>query len=244
MRRMAERDGAELVELLRRARATGVTTSLDMTMPDPNGFAGEVDWRAVLEAALPHVDLYLPSLDETLYMLGPGFAPGDGGIGPEPLDRVARELLALGPAAVGLKLGPFGLYLRTAQGDVWRSRARPAPRACEPWYDRQLWSPCFEVEVAGTTGAGDATIAGFLAALLRGSGPEECLTMGCAVGACSVEAPDAFSGVRSWEDTLARRQGGWPRRGLPLDRTAWRRDPASGVWRGPADARYDDTEAA
>ena len=40
MKRTIERDGAELVELFRRAKATGVTTSLDMCMPDPQGVSG------------------------------------------------------------------------------------------------------------------------------------------------------------------------------------------------------------
>ena len=43
MRRMIERDGAELADLFRRARAAGATTSLDLTMPDPNSFSGRVD---------------------------------------------------------------------------------------------------------------------------------------------------------------------------------------------------------
>ena len=40
------------------------------------------------------------------------------------------------------------------------------------WLGRELLAPCFRpAAVAGTTGAGDATIAGLLAALLRGDGP-------------------------------------------------------------------------
>ena len=62
----------------------------------------------------------------------------------------------------------------------------------------------------GTTGAGDATIAGFLTALLRDVPPERALAIAAAVGACNVEAADAVSGVRSWEETLARIDAGWP----------------------------------
>ncbi len=51
-----------------------------------------------------------------------------------------------------------------------------------------MWAPCFDVEVVGTTGSGDATIAGFLSALLRDASPEEAMTMAVAVGACNVEA--------------------------------------------------------
>src|SRR5258708_34241591 len=80
------------------------------------------------------------------------------------------------------------------------------------WSDRELWAPCFAAQVAGTTGSGDATIAGFLAGLLQGMGPEETMLTACAVGACSVEAVDALSGKRSWPETAERIGGGWPRK--------------------------------
>jgi sugar/nucleoside kinase (ribokinase family) len=234
MRRMCRDDGDELAEILRRARAAGVTTSLDMTMPDLGSFAGRIDWRVLLDRVLPFVDLFLPSLDEIVFMLrGRPLERRDAR--PEALEEVARELVALGPAVVGLKLGGLGLYLRTGGAASWADRGRAAPRALAPWLDRQLWSPCFEVDVAGTTGAGDATIAGFLAALLRGHAPEECATLACAVGGCSVEAADAVSGVRSWRATRRRVAGGWRRRALPEPATGWRRDPIRGLLVGPED---------
>ncbi|MGC8782667.1 MAG: PfkB family carbohydrate kinase, partial [Anaerolineae bacterium] len=88
----------------------------------------------------------------------------------------------------------------------------------------------FRVEVAGTTGAGDATIAGFLAALLRGLGPAEAVTAAVAVGACNVEAADALSGLRPWDETMRRVAAGWPRRELRLDATGWRFDAGHGLW--------------
>jgi len=65
--------------------------------------------------------------------------------------------------------------------------------------------------VIGTTGAGDATIAGFLAALLRDLPPDEAMNAALAVGACNVEAADALSGIRSWCETLQRINAGWAR---------------------------------
>ena len=47
---------------------------------------------------------------------------------------------------------------------TWDVPAQPNSTA---WANYENWSPCFQVDVVGTTGAGDATIAGFLAALLR-----------------------------------------------------------------------------
>ena len=50
-----------------------------------------------------------------------------------------------------------------------------------------------------------------------------------AVGACNVEAPDATSGIRSWDATLARIASGWPRRALPTP-PGWTWDAVEGVF--------------
>ena len=125
------------------------------------------------------------------------------------LGELAERVLGLGAGVVGFKLGEDGLYVRTADETRLSSmgRAAPAPAA---WANRELWSPVFKTTVEGTVGAGDATYAGFLAALLRGLGLEETVSMANAVGACSVEAADATSGVRSWAETAARVES-WPR---------------------------------
>lgn len=176
------RDGGEAMEwMLRQARQHGLTTSLDMSYPDPRSEAGQVDWVAWLQRVLPAVDIYLPSLDETQLMLRSGARPRE----------LARRLQEMGPRIVGLKMGAEGLYVR--------------------WEQSEYYAPCFRVEVAGTTGAGDATIAGFLAGYLRGLPPEEVMTMAVAVGACCCEAADATRGIRTWDETRQRIAAGWPR---------------------------------
>ena len=62
------------------------------------------------------------------------------------------------------------------------------------------------------TGAGDCAIAGFLAALCHGLGPDDAARMAVAAGGASVERPDATSGVPSWEALQARIASGWKRR--------------------------------
>jgi hypothetical protein len=59
--------------------------------------------------------------------------------------------------------------------------------------------------------------------------------MAAAVGACNVEAADAVSGVRSWEETTARVQAGWPRRPLEFDDPGWYFDDTRQLWVGPND---------
>ncbi len=239
MKRMIEADGVELIAMVRRARETGATISLDMCMPDPNTLSGNVNWPEILAAALPYVDIFLPSLEEMLYMLYPErrqeIAAVDPVSTPSLLTDISGRLLKMGPSVVGLKMGSLGLYLRTASAEQWRGRGRGCPGELGAWIQRELWSPCFHADVVGTTGSGDATIAGFLAAFLRGRRPEECVTIACAVGACNVEAADALSGLRSWDETLARLSAGWSRLDLALEDQGWTRLADCGAWLGPLD---------
>ncbi|MEW5868404.1 MAG: carbohydrate kinase family protein [Chloroflexota bacterium] len=237
MRQMYQDGGRQLVALLRRARQTGVTTSLDMCYPDPASEGGRADWRAILQACLPYVDVFLPSFEELLFMLRrstyEAFALQGGVLEratPALLHDLSDELLGLGVRLVVIKLGERGLYLRCAGGPALSGMGRACPQDLSAWVERELWAPCFQVQVVGTTGAGDATIAGFLAALLRGLGPEEAATLAVAVGACNVEAADALSGLRSWEETLARVRSGWARLPLRLESSGWEWDAANGVW--------------
>ena len=241
MRRMYVNGGEELETLFRRARQRGVITSLDMARPDPASESGCARWRELLTRVLPHVDLFLPSLDETLFMLDrecfSAVEAGQRGVDGALLRDTADQLLALGAAVVALKLGEEGLYLRTT-GDACRLAAL---RSCvaDPthWADRELLSPCFQVEVVGATGSGDCTVAGFLAGLVYGLSPEETMTSAVAVGACNVEAADAISGVRSWAEVQARREAGWARRETTLRLPGWAWDGRAAIWRGPGDAR-------
>ena len=228
----------ELGELFRRARKTGVTTSLDMSLPDISGEAGQADWLAILGAVLPDVDIFLPSIEEILFMLRRHtydvLQASSGSlvhlVTPELLHSLSSQLLDMGVKIAGFKLGERGFYLRTAGEKVMENLGRGVPADLKAWGGQTLWAPAFKVEVAGTTGAGDSAIAGFLSGLLRGLGPRQTLNAAVAVGACNVEAADAQSGLRSWEDTLARVAVGWDRRALDLSPDDWTWDEENGVW--------------
>jgi sugar/nucleoside kinase (ribokinase family) len=243
MKRMFSDGGDELTAIFRRAKASGVTTSLDLALPDSASPAGRADWAAILRRVLPYVDIFLPSIEEILYMFRRDQFEALRREGPERLlaavttemlEELSAELLALGASIVGLKLGHRGLYLRTAGRPAIEGMGRARPSDATAWAGREIWAPCFRVDLAGTTGAGDATIAGFLAALLRDMSPLDAVTAAVAVGACNVEAPDALSGIRSWDETLARVAAGWPRRLLHLRSQGWRFHPAHGLWTRPS----------
>ncbi|MBX5436438.1 MAG: carbohydrate kinase family protein [Alicyclobacillaceae bacterium] len=247
MRRMYEDGGRELSALFQAARAAGAVTSLDMAMPDPERPSGEADWVRLLESVLPYVDLFLPSVEELMYMLARGRweairkrgGPFVRRVAPDDLAAVADAALAMGARIVAVKLGDQGLYLRT-QG---RSAAEEAGRPhwwVQAWRDgdwaqRELYAPCFRVNEIGTTGAGDCTIAGFLVALVRGLSPEQAVIRALAVGACNVEQADATSGIVPWDEVERRLAAGWKQHPPSPAFRGWARG-AGGVRRSPRDS--------
>lgn len=114
----------------------------------------------------------------------------------------------MGVAVAGVKLGALGLFVQTA--DEGRLGAL-ASMGIDPqrWANAIVYQPAFAVNVAGTTGAGDAAYAGFLASMIRGGSPQDAARWACAVGACNVEAADATSGVHDWHNTEQRINSGW-----------------------------------
>jgi sugar/nucleoside kinase (ribokinase family) len=92
--------GVEAAAVLQRAKALGLTTTLD-TVWD---FTGR--WLSVLKPCLPFLDYALPSLEEARQITG-RTAPRE----------IAEVFFDHGVGTVGLKLGEAGAYVRTAQGD-------------------------------------------------------------------------------------------------------------------------------
>ena len=240
MRSMYKDGGAELALLFQRAKATGLTTSLDMSIPDPSSEAARVDWKALLRRVLPHVDIFFPSLDEILFMLDelstqPGEA-SDQNSGAF-LNQAAGQLLDMGAAVAVIKLGDQGLYLRTTADKIrLLAMGAAAPQETAQWQGRELLAPCFQANIVGTTGAGDCAIAGFLAGLLKGLAVEGVLIAATAVGAFNVEGPDATSTIPDWETVQARIQAGWKQHWPALSLAGWRQQDM--IWIGPGDGQH------
>jgi len=244
MDRLCANGGRGLANMIGRAKDTGATTSLDLSMPDLAGPSGLANWRAILARTLPHVDLFLPSVQELLFMLRrerfdmltarAGAADPMQTVTVEEIISLAREALAMGAKIMLLKLGTRGAYLRT--GTALSGMGRGAPKELAAWHDRQLWAPCFKpTSTTSTVGTGDAAIAGFLAAILRSANPVRAITVAVAAGASCVEEAGALAGVKGWEETLARIDSGWPRLPLEIEAPGWTWDSHRSVWRGPSD---------
>ncbi|RKP58272.1 carbohydrate kinase family protein [Cohnella endophytica] len=235
MKGMYTDGGEQLSGILRTAQQQGMSVSLDMAMPGKGTAAYSADWVGILSRSLPYVDIFMPSLEEILMMIGRDrYAQLDSHgdslcetLSEETIRELAEQLLSMGCGMVVLKLGASGLYMRSSERFARRG---------EEWRNRELWSSCFRTRVEGTTGAGDCTIAGFLKGFLLELGPEETMTGAVAVGAFSVEHLSATGGIRSWETVQARIESGWAR--LPMNRPLqhWRWLEREEIWAGPADA--------
>lgn len=251
MRRMHIDGGDELAELLRKVRSAGIATSLDLAHIETDAEVGRIDWRGLLEKALATVDLFLPSLDEVFPILQPHrfreaseAAAGDfmRRVDTALLRQLAEELLGMGAAVVCLKMGDQGVYLRTTSDPERLERIGSAPLAGD-WLGRELLAPAYEVDLVGTTGAGDCAIAGFIAGMVREQLPEDALASGVAAGGANVEQADAISGIPAWNALQERIARGWPKLPLAIATPGWRYDVFHGLWVSPDDPMFPSLPA-
>jgi len=214
--------GRELAKLFYRAKERGLRTSLDFC--SISGAAASTDWRTVLRNCARAVTVFAPSIPELRAALRE--TPREAGdIGD--VRSLACRLFEMGFSVVAIKLGTSGMYLATTDDGgalaSWEFGAE--------WRGRELMAPCFRVHVVNTTGSGDCAIAGLIAAIAAGSGPEQALTMAVAAGACSVEGGDAASAMRSMAELQLRIESGWERIESAAPGEDWTYDSRAGVWK-------------
>jgi len=94
---MPRLDGAPTMELLREAQKMGLKTSLDTAYNDQIK-----DWRQIIAACLPHIDYFLPSVEEAEKITGQT-AP----------QKMAKSLAESCPGTIAIKLGSKGAFLKT-----------------------------------------------------------------------------------------------------------------------------------
>ena len=212
--------GAKLKELFERVRSHGTVTSLDMTLPDPAAPAGKADWQAILSAVLPLVDIFVPSIEELLFMLEPQLysriagraANGDmiDVVPPEEYERLAEKVLAMGVKVLLIKAGHKGAYLRTGNlAELNSSALRLSDRTGCP---QGAWISPFAVDAGrfrNASGAGDCAVAGFLTALLK---DESIMTAGrfaMMAGRDNLYGNDALSGLEDWPQMESEVRSDW-----------------------------------
>lgn len=248
MQRMYDNDGAALRKVFQIAKEAGATTSCDMTLPDPSSPSGKVNWRRILENILPFVDIHLPSIEETFFMLDPAAflkmkkEHNDAELidffTPEDYARVADAVLAMGTKMVSLKSGHRGFYVKTAAKKTFATMGAAKPADPENWSSRELWAPAFKVESFGSaTGSGDSSIAGFLTAFLRGLPIESALKYAVCLGWQNVQVLDAVSGIHTWDESTAFLKRNMPIIDAHISSPGWRWSEKEGLWFGPKDPK-------
>jgi len=246
MKRMFEDEGNELQHIFQIAKEAGATTSCDMTLPDPDSPSGKAPWKKILAKILPYVDIYVPSVEETFYMLDPdGFLKMKARhnhaelidyFTPEEYSRLADQVLALGTKMVTLKSGPRGFYIKTASRDTFAGMGAAQPGDPANWSRRELWAPAFVVDHFGSaTGSGDSAIAGLLSGFLRGLTIEESLKYATGCGLQNVRVLDAVSGIKTWDETTAMIRQNLPMIDIHNSSPNWSWHQPSQLWAGPSD---------
>lgn len=247
MKAVVQNDGYELVKIFRLAKESGVTTSLDMSLPDPDSASGKLPWRAILERVLPYVDVFAPSIEEATFCLEPEFfkklqaaRPGPDFIAALPIEKYSEFgnlLLEMGCRIVVIKAAQRGIYLRTTLDSQLFGIGSALRGNFTGWANREIWCPTFYIpKVVNATGAGDVAIAGFLAAMLRDFSVERALKTAASFGAQNLTAADAISGLNSWSETQAQLDGELAKlNDFEIETPGWYWDKSQKLWFGPND---------
>jgi len=160
-------EGESVGLALAEAKRRGFFTMLDTVMnPRSQGWAG-------LAPALPHLDWFVPSVDELRQLCGPGTIP-----------ELIAACRVVNPALnMAVKVGADGCWIAEVGKEPVRVPAQP-------------------VTVVDTLGAGDSWCAGFLVGLSQGMLPRAAAALANKVGAACVQALGATTGIPRLETLL------------------------------------------
>lgn len=164
---MPSLDGEPTARILKQAKELGKFTILD-TAWDSTG-----RWMKAIEACLPYLDLFIPSIEEAEMISG--FKDER---------EIARLFMDKGVKNVVIKLGSKGCYIATEKKE-------------------EFYIDAFKVNAVDTNGAGDSFVAGFITGIVNGWDFRQCGIFANAVGAHCVMKVGASMGIKSKEEILS-----------------------------------------
>jgi len=192
MAKMYENDGAELVSIMKKADSLGLVTSLDLCAIDPSSDAAKADWKKILSQVLPYVDFFLPSIGDLEGILTDDAENADIG-------EIANELHRAGAKSLLIKLGEKGMYYNNPGGDFFRiieKKLRLSAHYMENWENREGYAAAIRPEkIVSGLGAGDVSIAAFLAAILHGLPFDEAMHLALAEGSLCLQDASATGSI-------------------------------------------------
>lgn len=225
MRMMYENTGEQLVRLMQSVKKAGVSTSLDMAAIDPDTEAGKLDWNEILKRVLPHVDFFVPSVEELCFMLDKErFAEwqnrAEGKDITEILDiekdvkPLAEICMSYGVKVLLIKCGAPGMFYKTANAKALSDISPRVGLDIGAWADKEGFEASYVPDcILSGTGAGDTSIAAFLASVINGETPETAMQLATATGACCVTSYDALSGLKPLNELKEKISAGWQKNG-------------------------------
>ena len=219
MKNIYENDAKDLVRLFERVKSKGIATSMDMAAIDPGSDAAKADWKKILDDTLAYVDFFLPSFEELCFMLDREKYEKMIASGSDMTDIIdmnkdvsplAKKCIDMGCKTVVIKCGMRGLFYMTGDSKAIKDIGQRLKINRDDWADRSGIQPCFKAKtVRSATGAGDTSIAAFLAALINGRSISECVRLAAAEGACCVTGYDALSGLKTLDELEQAINDGW-----------------------------------
>jgi sugar/nucleoside kinase (ribokinase family) len=165
-------DGEKSRILLAEAKKRGRIVTFDLIAATPQTIA-------IVEPLLPHIDYFMPSIEEARDLSGRQ-APQD----------CAAFFLDKGTTCCVFTLGAEGAYYAHRDG-------------------ARLQVPAYKIKVVDTTGCGDAFDAGFIAALHHRMDPETAVRFAQAAAALVATGLGSDAGIVSFEDTMQRMRSGF-----------------------------------
>lgn len=167
-------------EVMQRAKAAGLCTSLDCVSEDSRRF------DSIVAPVLPYVDLLFANDFEAEKLTGVPLRSGSS-ISASSVGLAARRLIKRGVKSWVVIHFPEAVYACNAEG-------------------QGLWQPSLRVppgDIVGAAGAGDALAAGVLLGLHENWAMSECLRLGVAAAATSLYDPTCSAGVQTVDASLA-----------------------------------------
>jgi len=243
MRKLYENTGRELTKILKKTKELRTTTALDLSLPDVNSYAGQVDWKAILNDWVPLSDIMVPSAEEIFYFLyKEKFLEKKEKLGPKEsvldhmtvkeISTLGNDLIEMGTAIAMVKCGHRGLYVRTADKDRLKKMGAAGCADLDNWANRELWFPVYKEEkFVGALGSGDSAIAGFLSAFVWGHSIESCLRYANAAGSMNVTVPDGLTWNKGFDDLTKRIEAGWKTKDFNITTAGWKYERK--FWVGP-----------
>ncbi len=163
---MPKFDGQPSAEVLKFAQENGVITTLDMLA------IAKDDMLGILEPCLPHIDYFMPGLDEARLICGL-----------DTRQEVIDFFLDKGVKHTVFKMGADGSSIAGRDMD-------------------EIRLPALNVPVVDSTGCGDAYCAGFIVGLTKGYSLEDAGKLGTAAAAQVITGLGSDAGIKDFAGTL------------------------------------------